>query len=117
MNGKYPLETRSAVLCLVKGEAEIQVKKKLFNIIKSISFNTQAKAQARDSSTMPCTNSNSHVLKVHAPGFFPIPHKEDTLREIIHFEIKRLCLEKKSDSRIPSDSSSLLAFEIRHEFY
>ena len=28
MNGKYPLETRSAVLCLVKREAEIQVKKK-----------------------------------------------------------------------------------------
>lgn len=28
MNGKYPSETRSAVLCLVKGETEIQVKKK-----------------------------------------------------------------------------------------
>lgn len=27
--------------------------------------------------------------------FFPKPHKEDILGEIIHFEIKKHCLEKK----------------------
>lgn len=125
MNGKYPSETRSAVLCLVKWETEIQVeknnnnnKKKLFNITKSISCNTRAKAESRDSSTMPCTNSKSHVLKVHALIFFPQTTQRRYIgRDHSLWNKKTLLRKKKSHSRIPSDSSSLLAFEIRREFY
>lgn len=65
MNGNILFETRSAVLCLVKGKTEIQVEKK-----KNCKLQYRAKVQSRDSSTMPCTNSKSHVLKVHAPDFF-----------------------------------------------
>ena len=64
MNGKYPSETRSAVLCLVKGKTEIQVEKKNCKL----QYSDKGSVQGFFNHAM--YSSKSHVLKVHAPDFF-----------------------------------------------
>lgn len=145
MNGKCPYETGCAALCLVKGRVDIQeagagwrwakwengdICSSVNNKNKvqkapcprsqeSISWGAGTKTQSRILSTKSCTNSNSRLLEYHAPDFFFKLHKEDKLEEIVHFEIKRLCIKKQQQphSRVPLNSSSLPAFEIRPDFY